>query len=55
MRVRNKLLYRDSYYKTDANNELEINVAKNRSGSTGKVTVLGGYYVEKSRKILYNY
>ncbi|RDD34973.1 Replicative DNA helicase [Wolbachia endosymbiont of Cylisticus convexus] len=33
------LLYRDSYYKTDANNELEINVAKNRSGSTGKVTV----------------
>jgi replicative DNA helicase len=33
------LLYRDSYYKTDANNELEINVAKNRNGSTGKVTV----------------
>lgn len=33
------LLYRDSYYKIGSNNELEINVAKNRSGSTGKVTV----------------
>ncbi|WP_084240964.1 DnaB-like helicase C-terminal domain-containing protein [Wolbachia endosymbiont of Laodelphax striatellus] len=33
------LLYRDSYYKIGSNNELEINIAKNRSGSTGKVTV----------------
>ncbi|WP_264338219.1 DnaB-like helicase C-terminal domain-containing protein [Wolbachia endosymbiont (group A) of Cheilosia soror] len=33
------LLYRENYYKTDSNNDLEINVAKNRSGSTGKVTV----------------
>ncbi len=33
------LLYRDSYYKIGSNNELEINVAKNRSGSIGKVTV----------------
>ena len=33
------LLYRENYYKADSNNDLEINVAKNRSGSTGKVTV----------------
>ncbi|QCB63148.1 hypothetical protein EJB00_05560 [Wolbachia endosymbiont of Drosophila mauritiana] len=33
------LLYRDSYYKIGSNNELEITVTKNRSGSTGKVTV----------------
>lgn len=32
------LLYRENYYKADSNNDLEINVAKNRSGSTGKVT-----------------
>lgn len=32
------LLYRENYYK-ESNNDLEINVAKNRSGSTGKVVV----------------
>ncbi|MDR2978716.1 MAG: AAA family ATPase [Rickettsiales bacterium] len=32
------LLYRENYYK-ESNNDLEINVAKNRSGATGKVTV----------------
>ncbi|MDG7053619.1 MAG: hypothetical protein LKM45_07205 [Wolbachia endosymbiont of Alcedoecus sp.] len=31
-------MYRENYYK-ESNNDLEINVAKNRSGTTGKVTV----------------
>ncbi|WCR59892.1 MAG: Replicative DNA helicase [Wolbachia endosymbiont of Ctenocephalides felis wCfeF] len=32
------LLFRENYYK-ESNNDLEINVAKNRSGATGKVVV----------------